>query len=200
MPRRYKHRRKVGRLCQRFRAHVFSARGAVVIGARPSTARGRRVRADHSVRPEWSLQGPCSDHWGPASHVLHSLRALIRSAREAASRVPPRGGAAEVRHCPVPVRCSGWGSVPGSAAPGPCVTPWLHVRRDQSWAPIGTGIAPAHASYARACFLWTRAATRAGTARQPRPCALRGTSRARASTAVTAQPLHRLPPGMLMRI
>ena len=131
MPRRYKHRRKVGRLCQRFRAHVFSARGAVVIGARPSTARGRRVRADHSVRPEWSLQGPCSDHWGPASHVLHSLRALIRSAREAASRVPPRGGAAEVRHCPVPVRCSGWGSVPGSAAPGPCVTPWLHGRRDR---------------------------------------------------------------------
>jgi hypothetical protein len=48
-----------------------------------------------------------------------------------ASRVPPRGGAAEVRHCPVPVRCSGWGSVPGSAAPGPCVTPWLHVRRDR---------------------------------------------------------------------
>ena len=117
-----------------------------------------------------------------------------------ASRVPPRGGAAEVRHCPVPVRCSGWGSVPGSAAPGPCVTPWLHGRRDQSWAPIGTGIAPAHASYARACFLGTRAATRAGTARQPRPRALRGTSRARASTAVTAQPLHRLPPGMLMRI
>ena len=51
--------------------------------------------------------------------------------RRGASRVPPRGGAAEVRHCPVPVRCSGWGSVPGSAAPGPCVTPWLHVRRDR---------------------------------------------------------------------
>ena len=74
----------IGRLCQRFTAHVFSARGAVVIGARPSTARGRRVRVDHSARPEWSLQGPCSDHWGPASHFLHSLRALIRSARQAA--------------------------------------------------------------------------------------------------------------------
>ena len=51
--------------------------------------------------------------------------------RRGASWVPPRGGAAEVRHCPVPVRCSGWGSVPGSAAPGPCVTPWLHGRRDR---------------------------------------------------------------------
>ena len=59
----------------------------------------------------------------------------------AAAAVPPQGcvegaaaspgGAAEVRHCPVPVRCSGWGSVPGSAAPGPCVTPWLHGRRDR---------------------------------------------------------------------
>jgi hypothetical protein len=48
----------IGRLCQRFTAHVFSARGAVVIGVRPSTARGRRVRVDHSEeseRPEWSL-------------------------------------------------------------------------------------------------------------------------------------------------
>ena len=42
--------------------------------------------------------------------------------RRGASWVPPRGGAAEVRHCPVPVRCSGWGSVPGSAAPGPLVS------------------------------------------------------------------------------
>ena len=41
--------------------------------------------------------------------------------RRGASKVPPRGGVAEVRHCPVPVRCSGWGSVPGSAAPGPVV-------------------------------------------------------------------------------
>ena len=65
----------------------------MVIGARPSTARGRRVRVDHSARPEWSLQGPCSDHWGPASHFLHSLRALIRSAREAApqARAGPSG-------------------------------------------------------------------------------------------------------------
>ena len=42
--------------------------------------------------------------------------------RRGASWVPPRGGAAEVRHCPVPVRCSGWGSVPGSAAPGSLVS------------------------------------------------------------------------------
>ena len=41
--------------------------------------------------------------------------------RRGASKVPPRGGVAEVRHCPVPVRCSGWGGVPGSAAPGPVV-------------------------------------------------------------------------------
>ena len=39
-----------------------------------------------------------------------------------ASRVPPRGGAAEVRHCPVPVRCPGWGSVSRSATPGPLVS------------------------------------------------------------------------------
>ena len=42
--------------------------------------------------------------------------------RRGASWAPPRGGAAEVRHCPVPVRCSGWGSVPGSAAPGSLVS------------------------------------------------------------------------------
>ena len=42
--------------------------------------------------------------------------------RRGASWVPPRGDAAEVRHCPVPVRCPGWGSVSRSATPGPLVS------------------------------------------------------------------------------
>ena len=37
---------------------------------------------------------------------------------QGASRVPLRGGSAEARHFPTPVRCSGGAGGPGSAAPG----------------------------------------------------------------------------------
>ena len=113
---------------------------------------------------------------------------------QGASRVPPRGGSAEARHFPTPVRCSGGAGGPGSAAPGLTSLPpaagtahaRLHGRHDQSRAPIGTEITPAHVACPRACFLVIRAAPRASIAQQPRPRALRAQT-----TAAAADILHR---------
>ena len=60
--------------------------------------------------------------------------------RRGAWRFRPRGGAAEVRHCPLPVRCSGWGGVPGSAALSPLVV----ARRWLAGPGAGAGAASAH--------------------------------------------------------